>query len=68
MPRQSRIDYPGSLHHIIVRGVGGETIFIDDVDRADFVSHLCEILSVSETHCYAWSLIPNHFIIGDVHK
>lgn len=61
MPRQSRIDYPGSLHHIIVRGVGGEPIFIDDVDRADFVSHLCEILSVSETHCYAWSLIPNHF-------
>ena len=61
MPRQSRVDYPGGLHHIIVRGVGGEAIFTDDTDRKDFLSHLCDKLLDTETPCYAWSLIPNHF-------
>jgi len=31
MPRRSRIDAAGALHHVIARGVGRETIFQDDL-------------------------------------
>lgn len=61
MPRQSRIDAPGALHHIIVRGIARKAIFNDDVDRDNFVDRLGYILSESYTACFAWALIPNHF-------
>jgi len=32
MPRQSRIDAPGALHHIIARGIGHRHIFNDNKD------------------------------------
>jgi len=37
MPRRSRIDAPGALHHIIVRGIERKTIFKDDADRDNFL-------------------------------
>ncbi len=33
MPRQSRIDGAGALHHIIAGGTHGKTIFDDDFDQ-----------------------------------
>jgi len=33
MPRKARIDAPGALHHIIVRGIERRKIFYDDNDR-----------------------------------
>jgi len=36
MPRRSRIDAPGALHHIIVRGIERKTIFKDDADRDNY--------------------------------
>ena len=61
MPRQSRIDAPGALHHVIGRGIAQRAIFEDDQDRSDFIDRLSTILKESETRCYAWALIPNHF-------
>jgi REP element-mobilizing transposase RayT len=61
MPRQARIDAPGALQHIIVRGIERKRIFIDDDDRDNFVTRLTSILPESSTRCYAWALIPNHF-------
>jgi len=61
MPRQSRIDAPGALHHIIARGIERKKIFKDDVDRDDFLERLETILSQTQTACFAWALIPNHF-------
>jgi len=60
MPRQARIDIPGSLHHIICRGIERRDIFCDDVDRDNFVSRLVEITTITSTRCFAWALIPNH--------
>ena len=60
MPRQARIDAPGALHHIIVRGIERRKIFRDDQDRLDFVDRLGDILPDTKTSCYAWSLMPNH--------
>jgi len=61
MPRQSRIDAPGALHHIIARGINRESIFKDDADRDNFLDRLGNILSETQTACFAWALIPNHF-------
>ncbi|MBT8370044.1 MAG: transposase [Deltaproteobacteria bacterium] len=61
MPRKARIDAPGALHHIIGRGIERRRIFRDDHDRKNFINRLGTILSETETPCYAWALIPNHF-------
>ena len=61
MPRQARIDAPGALQHIICRGIERRAIFQDDVDRDDFVRRLSMVLLETDTRCYAWALIPNHF-------
>ena len=60
MPRKARIDAPGALQHIIVRGIEGKRIFYDDIDRDNFVKRLTAILPESTALCYAWALIPNH--------
>jgi len=61
MPRKSRIDAPGALHHVIGRGIARQEIFLSDEDRDDFLDRLGSVLSWSKTTCYAWALIPNHF-------
>ncbi|MCB2149687.1 MAG: transposase [Deltaproteobacteria bacterium] len=61
MPRQARIDSPGALNHIICRGIERRKLFLNDDDRDDFVKRLSRIVRDSETLCYAWALIPNHF-------
>ncbi|MGD9332324.1 MAG: transposase, partial [Desulfobacterales bacterium] len=61
MPRQARIDAPGALHHIIARGIERRDIFYDEKDRDDFLQRLEGIVSQSNTRCYAWALLSNHF-------
>ena len=61
MPRKSRIDAPGALHHIIARGIDRRDIFKDDKDRDSFLERLGDILAETQTLCFAWALIPNHF-------
>jgi putative transposase len=61
MPRKARIDAPGALHHIIVRGIERRKIFKDDTDRNHFLDRLGKVLSETGTKCFAWALIPNHF-------
>ncbi len=61
MPRQSRIDAPGALHHIICRGIERRKVFLGKKDYGDFVSRLGGIVAETQTDCFAWALIPNHF-------
>ena len=60
MPRQARLDAPGVLHHIMIRGIERRDIFVNDRDREDFLERLSKLLPQSETACYAWVFIPNH--------
>ncbi len=60
MPRQARLDAPGTLHHIIVRGIERRKIIDDDTDREDFVGRMGKIARKSETQIYAWALMINH--------
>jgi REP element-mobilizing transposase RayT len=60
MPRQARIDIPGLLQHVIIRGVAQADIFEDDKDRHDFVRRLAALLGETGTLCYGWALLDNH--------
>lgn len=60
MPRQARLDSPGTLHHVIVRGIGRGNIVDDDRDREDFIGRMGEIALDTETGIYAWALLTNH--------
>ncbi len=40
MPRKARIDKPGSLHYVIVRGIERGKIFRSDYDRKNFLNRL----------------------------
>jgi REP element-mobilizing transposase RayT len=61
MPRKARIDAPGAVHHIIARGIEGGQIFRDDKDLENFIKRLGELVAETQTQCFAWALIPNHF-------
>jgi putative transposase len=61
MPRRSRIDTAGALHHIMVRGIERRKVFRDDTDRDQFLERLGRVLLETKTTCFAWALIPNHF-------
>jgi len=63
MPRQPRLDAPGLLQHVMARGIERRDIFKDDKDRNSFLDRLAIILEETQTQCYAWALIPNHFHI-----
>ena len=60
MPRQSRIDAPGALHHIMVRGIERRKIFRDNKDKDNFAERLGDIIKDTSTSCYAWALMSNH--------
>jgi hypothetical protein len=34
MPRKSRIDASGALHHVVVRGINRQQIFLNDADQS----------------------------------
>ena len=60
MPRQARIDAPGVLHHVIIRGIERKRIFTDDRDRQDFLERLSGLFEEKTTPCYAWALMNNY--------
>ncbi|UCG66432.1 MAG: transposase [Deltaproteobacteria bacterium] len=60
MPRSARLDAPGILHHVIIRGIERRKIFRDDKDRHDFLERLGKLVPETKTACYAWALLPNH--------
>jgi len=60
MPRQARLDAPGALHHVMIRGIEGAKIFLDDEDRKNFVSRIDRLVKDTGTRILAWVLMDNH--------
>lgn len=60
MPRQARLDVPGALHHIMVRGINKTDIFADKRDKARFLERLGENVTEGKCSIYAWVLMDNH--------
>jgi REP element-mobilizing transposase RayT len=61
MPRSARIDIPNLLQHVIVRGIEKCKIFTDEDDRRQFLMRFSALLISTETDCFAWALLDNHF-------
>ncbi len=68
MPRQSRLDAPGVLHHVMGRGIEKREIFFNDADRHDFIDALAGLSDDGAMDIYAWALLPNHFLCRALHK
>ncbi|MBA4394762.1 MAG: hypothetical protein C0407_14525 [Desulfobacca sp.] len=60
MPRKARLDIPGTLHHVMVRGIEGSNIFRDDEDRKDFLDRINSLVKETGTRILAWALMDNH--------
>ena len=60
MPRKARLDAPGALHHIMVRGIDKTNIFVDHQDKARFLERLGENITEGKCTVYAWVLMDNH--------
>ncbi|MBM4332234.1 MAG: hypothetical protein FJ117_18765, partial [Deltaproteobacteria bacterium] len=60
MPRLARLDAPGVLHHLMIRGIERRKIFWNEQDREDFLDRLSRLLPETDTACYAWVFISNH--------
>lgn len=60
MPRQARLDVPGTLHHVIIRGIEQRQIVDDEKDRKNFVNRMGSLALETNTVIYAWALMTNH--------
>jgi REP element-mobilizing transposase RayT len=60
MQRFARLDAPGVLHHVIIRGIERRRIFRDSKDQDDFLARFKDLIPGTKTSCYAWALLTNH--------
>jgi putative transposase len=60
MPRGPRLDVPGTLHHVIFRGIEGNRIVSDDQDRNWLVDKMARLSYTSQTSIFAWAIMDNH--------
>jgi putative transposase len=56
MPRAMRVEYPGSTYDVMDRGDRREDIFINDVDRQDFLKTLAEACQKTAWQVHAYCL------------
>src|SRR2546425_8376116 len=61
MPRKLRVEYPGAVYHVMSRGDRRENIFLDDVDRQDFLKTLAEACQKTGWQVHAYCLMRNHY-------
>lgn len=60
MPRGARLDAPGTLHHVLLRGIERGAVFQDDADRTEYLRRLGELCRSTGTGVYAFALMTNH--------
>jgi putative transposase len=60
MARPPRIEFPGALYHIIVRGNQKQDIFHDDQDRIGYLNRLKRYKKERGFLLYAYVLMANH--------
>ena len=62
IPLKARLDAPGALHHIFVKGIQRRKIFDDDEGRDNFLERVGVVLTETGTPLFAWTLIPNRML------
>jgi putative transposase len=61
MARKLRVEYEGSIYHVMNRGDRRELIFLDDEDRQRFLATLGEACAKTDWQVHALCLMPKHF-------
>jgi putative transposase len=60
MPRHARLDAPGCLHHVMIRGINKGDLFADDADRKKFLDRLGQVMEGTRCTVYAFAIMRNH--------
>ena len=60
MPRHPRIEFPGAIYHVTIRGNARQDIFSDDHDRERFLERLAESVDTYGVRLYLFCLMNNH--------
>lgn len=61
MARPLRLEFPGALYHVISRGNERAPIFVDDLDRSDFLTLLGSVVLKEALQLHAYCLVGNHY-------
>jgi REP element-mobilizing transposase RayT len=61
MPRKLRIEYSGAMYHVMSRGDRQDNIYLDEVDRQDFIKTLAEACQKTGWQVHAYCLMSNHY-------
>jgi putative transposase len=61
MPRKARIDAPGALQNVIVRGIEPRKIFRFDYDRKNLLDRVSVLIPQTDIECFDWAFMSNHF-------
>lgn len=59
--RRARLTFQGAYHHVMNRGVRGETIFFDDKAKEYFLRSLKEISQIYKIRILAYCILNNHY-------
>src|SRR6266540_3838001 len=60
MARRLRVEVPGGLYHVIVRGNQRKSVFLDDRDREEYLKRLAHYRERFEFELLAYCLMSNH--------
>lgn len=61
MTRPLRLEFAGALHHVTARGDRREAIYLDEKDRAEYLSLLGEVCRRFNWVVHAYCLMTNHY-------
>jgi hypothetical protein len=68
MSRQSRLELPGTLYHVMARGIHGQDIFNNKKDLTYFRDCLGDLISQSSNQCFAGAWKKTIFIYGKIRE
>lgn len=60
MSRQPRLSLDGHLHHVMLRGLNRQRVFVDDADRVTLLDVLARQAREHGVDLHAWVLMPDH--------
>jgi len=60
MPRHLRVEFPGAIYHVTIRGNARQKIFNDDHDRERFLQRLADSVETYGERLYLFCLMSNH--------
>jgi putative transposase len=61
MPRSLRNQEPGLIRHVMGRGNGRMTIFVDDLDYRQFIQLFSQMVEDFDVECWNYCAMSNHY-------